>query len=78
MLNYYYKDNIDSFIKKSREEIIGQSTLSSQFESNRNKNKYVELHIYIIHKALKSYDGTSCFEFSIQRRGKRVDALFII
>ena len=78
MLNYYYKDNIDSFLKKSRAEIIGQITLSNQFDSNRNQNKSWELQIYILQKALKSYNGTIFFEFSIPRMGKRVDALVII
>lgn len=78
MLNYYYKDNIDSFIQKSRAEIIGQITLSNQFDSNRNQNKSWELQIYILQKALKSYNGTIFFEFSIPRMGKRVDALVII
>ena len=78
MLNYYYKSSIDSFITKSREEIIGQITLSNQFDSNRNQNKSWELQIYILQKALKVYSGTIFFEFSIPRMGKRVDALVII
>ena len=78
MLNYYYKEDIQSFITKSREEIIGQITLSNQFDSNRNQNKSWELQIYILQKALKAYSGTIFFEFSIPRMGKRVDALIII
>lgn len=78
MLNYYYKDNIQSFIKKSRAEIIGEITLSNHFDSNRNQNKSWELQIYILQKALRSYIGTIFFEFSIPRMGKRVDALVII
>ncbi len=78
MLNYYYKDSIESFITKSKEEIIGQITLSNQFDSNRNQNKSWELQIYILQKALKAYSGTIFFEFSIPRMGKRVDALVII
>lgn len=78
MLSYYYKDNIESFVKKSREEIIGQITLSNQFDSNRNQNKSWELQIYILQKTLKSFSGTMFFEFSIPRMGKRVDALVII
>ncbi len=78
MLNYYYKNDIESFITKSREEIIGQITLSNQFDSNRNQNKSWELQIYILQKALKAYSGTIFFEFSIPRMGKRVDALIII
>lgn len=78
MLNYYYKDNIQSFIKKSRAEIIGEITLSNHFDSNRNQNKSWELQIYILQKALRCYVGTIFFEFSIPRMGKRVDALVII
>ena len=78
MLNYYYKDNIQSFVTKSRQEIIGQITLSNQFDSNRNQNKSWELQIYILQKILRSYNGTIFFEFSIPRMGKRVDALIII
>ncbi len=78
MLNSYFKDDIQSFIKKSREEIIGEITLSNQFDSNRNQNKSWELQIYILQEALKSYTGTIFFEFSIPRMGKRVDALVII
>ncbi len=78
MLNSYFKDDIQSFITKSREEIIGEITLSNQFDSNRNQNKSWELQIYILQEALKSYTGTIFFEFSIPRMGKRVDALVII
>lgn len=78
MLNFYYTDDIQTFIQKSREEIIGEITLSNQFDSNRNQNKSWELQIYILQKALKSYSGTIFFEFSIPRMGKRVDALVII
>ncbi|WZL87765.1 DUF2075 domain-containing protein [Salinimicrobium sp. 3283s] len=78
MLNSYYKDDIQTFINKSREEIIGEITLSNQFDSNRKQNKSWELQIYILQKVLKSYSGTIFFEFSIPRMGKRVDALVII
>lgn len=78
MLNYYYKEKIQSFIEKSREEIIGEITLRNQFDSNRNQNKSWELQIYILQKALKPFRGTVFFEFSIPRMGKRVDALVII
>lgn len=78
MLNYYYKEDIQSFITKTREEIIGKITLSNQFDSNRNQNKSWELQIFILQKALRPYVGTIFFEFSIPRMGKRVDALVII
>jgi hypothetical protein len=78
MLNYYYKDSIQSFIVKTTEEVIGEITLSNQFDSNRNQNKSWELQISILQQALKKYEGMLFFEFSIPRMGKRVDALIII
>lgn len=78
MLNYYYKDQIELFVKKSPEEIIGEITISNQFDSNRNQNKSWELQIHILQDALKNSSGTVFFEFSIPRMGKRVDALVII
>ena len=77
MLNYYYKDEISSFVAKSTQEIIGEITISNQFDSNRNQNKSWELQIHILQKVLKTYTGTIFFEFSIPRMGKRVDAIVL-
>lgn len=77
MLNYYYKDSIHSFSEKSTEEIIGQITLSNQFDSTLNQNKSWEIQIPILKKALDKIEGTIFFEFSIPRMGKRIDALVI-
>lgn len=78
MLNYYYKDSIKAFLSKSAEEIIGEITLSNQFDSNRNQNQSWEYQIYLLKKTLKDYSGSIFFEFSIPRMGKRVDVLVII
>ncbi|MDR4506777.1 MAG: DUF2075 domain-containing protein [Candidatus Brocadiaceae bacterium] len=78
MLNYYFKDDIQSFITKSTEEIIGQITISNQFDSTLNQNKSWEVQISILKEALRNFNGTIFFEFSIPRMGKRVDALVII
>lgn len=78
MLNYYYQDNIQSFIKKSTEEIIGQITISNQFDSTLNQNKSWEIQIPILKQTLSKFDGTIFFEFSIPRMGKRVDAVVVI
>lgn len=78
MLNYYYRDTISSFISKTTEEIIGEITVSNQFDSNRNQNKSWEYQIYSLKKVLHGYNGNIFFEFSIPRMGKRVDALIII
>lgn len=78
MLNYYYKDTIDSFQKKSIEEIIGLITISNQFDSTLFQNKSWEQQIPILKSALKDYQGDIFFEFSIPRMGKRVDSIVII
>ncbi len=78
MLNFYYKDSIDTFLNKNIEEIIGSISLSNQFDSTINQNKSWEQQISILKKSLAGYYGTIFFEFSIPRMGKRVDCLVII
>jgi DUF2075 family protein len=78
MLNYYFKDTIESFQIKSNEEIIGLITISNQFDSTSNQNKSWEQQITILKKALYGLSGTIFFEFSIPRMGKRIDSLIII
>lgn len=78
MLNYYYKDTISAFLKKSNEEIIGIITLANQFDTSFNQSKSWELQIPILKEALKNTSGSIFFEFSIPRMGKRIDVLLII
>ena len=78
MLNYYFKDTIESFLSKSNEEIIGSITMSNQFDSTMNQNRSWEQQLPILRKALNGYTGTIFFEFSIPRMGKRIDSLIII
>lgn len=78
MLNYFYADSIGMFQQKSTEQILGQLTLSNQFDSTLNQNKSWETQIPILKRALQGYDGTIFFEFSIPRMGKRVDCIVII
>lgn len=78
MLNYYFKDSIESFLQKSTSEIIGSITLSNQFDSTLFQNKAWREQIDILKNAVIGYTGTIFFEFSIPRMGKRVDAIVII
>ena len=78
MLNYYFKDKISSFLLKSTKEIIGEITLSNQFDSKRTQNKSWETQIPILKETLQAFDGSIFFEFSIPRLGKRVDVIVII
>lgn len=78
MLNYYYKDSICSFLTKSVDQVIGEITISNQFDSNLNQNHSWVAEIHCLQEALRGLEGTIFFEFSIPRMGKRVDALIII
>jgi len=78
MLNYYYKDSICSFLTKSVNQVIGEITLSNQFDSNLNQNHSWVAEIHCLQESLQGMEGTIFFEFSIPRMGKRVDALIII
>ena len=78
MLNYYYKDSISSFLTKSIDQVIGEITISNQFDSNLNQNHSWVAEIHCLQEALQGLEGTIFFEFSIPRMGKRVDALIII
>ncbi len=78
MLNYYYSDYIQKFLTKTKEEIIGKITLSNQFDSKLTQSKSWEEQIEILKHALKGFEGTIFFEFSIPRMGKRVDCILLI
>lgn len=78
MLNYYFADTIRSFLTKGIDQIIGEITLSNQFDSNLNQNHSWEAEIHFLQAALQDFEGTIFFEFSIPRMGKRVDTLVII
>lgn len=78
MLNYYFKDTIESFLQKTTEQIIGTISLANQFNSTLQQTKSWEYQIPILKNALRDYRGAIFFEFSIPRMGKRIDALVII
>jgi len=78
MLNYYFKSEIDEFIAKSTEEIIGAITMKTQFDATTEQIWAWEHQIPILKKALYGKSGTIFFEFSIPRMGRRVDAIVII
>ncbi len=78
MLNYYFKSEIDEFIAKSTEEIIGAITMKTQFDATTEQIWAWKQQITILKKALYGKSGTIFFEFSIPRMGRRVDAIAII
>src|SRR5690554_1762451 len=78
MLNYYYKDSICSFLTKCVDQVIGEISISNQFDSNLNQNHSWIAEVQCLQKALRGLEGSIFFEFSIPRMGKRVDTLIII
>lgn len=78
MLNYYYKNSIEKFLNQSIQEIVGEITLSNEFNSQQTQNKSWEHQIRILQRELVNLNGEIFFEFSIPRMGKRVDSILII
>lgn len=75
---YYYRDSINTFLRKSTEEIIGSINLYNEFDTALLQNKSWELQISILKNSLSKIEGEIFFEFSIPRMGKRVDTILII
>lgn len=78
MLNYFYNDTVTSFLQKSSAQIIGEISLSDNFDTRNTQSRAWETQINILKKSLVGYEGDLFFEFSIPRMGKRVDVLLII
>lgn len=78
MLNFYYSDTINQFLRKNEASIIGEIALTNQFGNNQNEIFAWENQIKILKEALTGKDGYLFFEFSVPRMGKRIDCLLII
>lgn len=78
MHNYYYRNSLAKFLNQSVHEIVGEITLSNEFNSQQTQNKSWEHQIRILQKQLTNLNGEIFFEFSIPRIGKRVDCILII
>jgi len=78
MLNYFYRDTIKSFLQKDTSEIIGEISLSDNFDTRNTQSQAWESQVDILKEALVDFDGEVFFEFSIPRMGRRVDILLVI
>ncbi|MCH2451206.1 MAG: DUF2075 domain-containing protein [Gracilimonas sp.] len=78
MLNYYYRDSIQSFLNKESSKIIGKISLADNFDTRNTQSKAWEIQVSVLKKVLKGFEGELFFEFSIPRMGSRVDVLLII
>ena len=77
-MNYYYRNTISDFLRKSTDEVIGSITRSNEYDVAFQQNKSWEQQIPILKNALQEFEGEIFFEFSIPRMGKRVDTLVVI
>lgn len=78
MLNYYYRDSIESFLHKDSNTIIGEISISDNFDTRNTQNRAWKSQIDILKNVLNGFNGELFFEFSIPRMGKRLDVLLII
>lgn len=78
MLNYFYRDTIKSFLQKPSSQIIGEISISDNFDTRNTQSRAWETQIDILKETLVGFKGQLFFEFSIPRMGKRVDVLLII
>ncbi len=78
MPNYYFKSEIELFLEKSTEEIIGSINMSNQFDGSFLQEIAWEQQIPILKNELNGFEGTILFEYSIPRMGRRVDCIVII
>lgn len=78
MLNYYYSDTINDFLKKSPETIIGEISVNGRLGHIHTELYAWEFQITLLKDILKQFNGHLFFEFSIPRMGRRVDCILII
>lgn len=78
MLNYYYSDLIQDFLKKLPETIIGEISVNGRLGHIHTELYAWEFQVNLLKDVLKNQEGRLFFEFSIPRMGKRVDCILII
>lgn len=77
-LNSYYEDDINKFLKKDIDNILGIiiSNDSSAETKIQQKNTWIQ-EIDILKRELNGLEGKIVFEYTIPRMGKRVDNIII-
>jgi hypothetical protein len=78
MKRHYYSDTIPSFVRTSKEAIIGELVINNEYASERTQSEAWASQIDILQNLLSEYDGSIFFEYAIPRMGKRIDVLLII
>src|SRR5574344_545291 len=77
---YYYSDTISDFRQKGTDTIIGELTLSSPHDINKETSNSWKEEIEILKQSLVDYSGRGSlfFEYNIPRMGRRVDVIILI
>lgn len=78
MLNFYYRDSIQTFVQKKPSEIIGEISISDNFDTKNSQSLAWESQIHLLQQTVSKFNGEIFFEFSVPRMGKRIDVLLII
>src|SRR5213083_2677209 len=76
----YYSDPIETFLRRSPEEILGSLTLSTTFAIEASQRDAWLEQIGTLQSVLSPYPdrGKVYFEYSVPRLGKRIDVVLII
>ena len=74
----YYSDSISNFCAKSSSEILGELARHTDFDLEQSQRDAWLEEIRILHSALRLFEGSVYFEFSIPRMGRRIDAVVLI
>ena len=74
----YYSDSILGFLNTSSDQILGILVKNNDFALEHSQRDAWLEEINILQKALRSYQGSIHFEYSIPRMGKRIDVIAVI
>jgi schlafen family protein len=77
-MRFWYSASIAEFVGANTQEIIGQLTLNSSFNIDRNQAAAWLLEIEFLRSKLSDLAGSIFFEFNIPRMGRRIDVALVI
>jgi hypothetical protein len=77
MKREYYSDSIANFLNTQAETLLGTLSIASGSTQQTQMHAWRE-EIKILREALRFYDGSIYFEYSIPRMGRRIDVVLLI
>jgi len=78
MQRYYYSEDIELFLLREPNEILGMLARENEFSLEQTQRTAWEEEIRILKAVLRDLSGKIFFEFSIPRMGKRIDVVLLI